>query len=377
MARVQFAGAISDAITGAIALAEIRIAQGRLQDAMRIYERYLQLATEQGEPVLRGTADLYVGMSELDCEHNDLYAAMQRLLKSKELGEHNGLAQNRYRWRVAMAHIREAQGDLGGALDLLLEAQRLYMRDFFPTVRPLAALVTRVWVAQGRVDEAIGWARAEGLSVDDDLTYLREFEHITLARVFLAQYQRDRADDHLREAMGLLDRLLRVAEAGGRTGSVIEILVLQALSHQAQGDIPTTLIALERALTLAEPENYVRTFVNEGPAMISLLREAAVRGITPEYAGRLLAASGNEREKSVDEAHLPNSSAAQAMMEPLTQRELDVLRLFKTELSGPEIADQLVIALSTLRTHTKSIYRKLDVTNRRAAVKQATALNLL
>jgi LuxR family maltose regulon positive regulatory protein len=377
MARVQFAGAISDAITGAIALAEIRIAQGRLHDAMRIYERYLQLATEQGEPVLRGTADLYVGMSELYCERNDLYAAVQRLLKSKEFGEQNGLAQNRYRWRVAMAHIREAQRDLGGALDLLLEAQRLYMRDFFPTVRPVAALVTRVWVAQGRVDEAIGWARAEGLSVDDDLTYLREFEHITLARVFLSQYTRDRGDDHLREAMGLLDRLLRVADAGGRTGNVIEILALQALSHQAQGDIPTALIPLESALTLAEPEDYVRTFVNEGPAMMTLLREAAARGVTPEYAGRLLAAYGAESQISADEARLPHSSVARAMIEPLTQRELDVLRLFKTELSGPEIADQLVVALSTLRTHTKSIYRKLNVTNRRAAVKQATALNLL
>src|SRR5262249_14528303 len=171
--------------------------------------------------------------------------------------------------------------------------------------------------------------------------------------------------------MGLLDRLLHAAEAGGRTGSVIEILALQALSHQAQGDIPTALIPLERALTLAEPENYVRTFVNEGPAMMSLLREAAARGITPEYAGRLLAACGAERQKSADEARLPDTSAAQAMIEPLTQRELDVLRLFKTELSGPEIANQLVIALSTVRTHTKSIYRKLNVTNRRAAVKQA------
>jgi LuxR family maltose regulon positive regulatory protein len=376
MASVQAAGAISDAVTGAIALAEIRIAQGRLHDAMRIYERSLLLATEQGEPVLRGAADLYVGLSELYCERNDLQAATQRLLKSKELGEHNGLAQNRYRWRVAMAHIREAQGDLDGALDLLDEAQRLYMRDFFPTVRPIAALVTRMWVAQGRVDEAIGWARAQSLSVDDDLSYLREYEHITLARALLAQYTRDREDSVIRGAMGLLARLLRAAEAGGRASSVIEILALQALSHQAQGDITTALTPLENALTLAEPEDYVRTFVNEGLAMTNLLREAVARGITPAYAERLLAC-GAKRQKSADEARLPNSSAAPAMLEPLTQRELDVLRLFKTELSGPEIADQLVIALSTVRTHTKSIYRKLSVTNRRAAVKQAIALNLL
>ena len=107
--------------------------------------------------------------------------------RSKELGEHTGFPQNRYRWRVAMARIREAQGDLDGALDLLDEAERLYVSDFFPNVRPIAALKTRVWVAQGRLGEALDWAREQGLSAEDDLSYLREFEHITLARVLLAQ----------------------------------------------------------------------------------------------------------------------------------------------------------------------------------------------
>ena len=192
--ELQKAGNISDAIGGAIALADIRIAQGRLHEAMRTYEQALQLATEQGTPVLRGTADMYVGMSELHREHNDLHAATQHLLRSKELGEHTGFPQNRYRWRVAMARIREAQGDLDGALDLLDEAERLYVSDFSPNVRPIAALKTRVWVAQGRLGEALDWAREQGLSAEDDLSYLREFEHITLARVLLARYKSDRAD---------------------------------------------------------------------------------------------------------------------------------------------------------------------------------------
>jgi LuxR family maltose regulon positive regulatory protein len=132
MARVQRAGYISDAINGTIALADIRTAQGRLREAMRTYEHALQLATEQGDAVLRGTADMYVGMSELHRERNDLEAATQHLLRSKEQGEHTGFPQNRYRWRVAMARIREAQGDLDGALDLLDEAERLYMSDFSP-----------------------------------------------------------------------------------------------------------------------------------------------------------------------------------------------------------------------------------------------------
>src|SRR5206468_10031715 len=139
------------------------------------------------------------------------------LLKSKQLGEHNGFPQNGYRWRVAMAQIREAQGDLDGALDLLHEAERVYVRDFFPNVRPVTAMKARLWVAKGKLGEAAGWARQQGLSVEDDLSYLREFEHITLVRLLLARYKSDRADRSISEALGLLDRLLTAAEEGGRT----------------------------------------------------------------------------------------------------------------------------------------------------------------
>src|ERR687894_477756 len=218
MAHLQTVGHISDAIGCAIALADIRIAQGRLREAMSTYERSLQLATEQGDPVLRGTADMYVGMSELYRERNDLDAATQHLLRSKEQGEHTGFPQNPYRWRVAMARIREAQGDLDGALDLLDEAEGLYVSDFYPNVRSIAALKARVWVAQGRLGEALGWVREQGLSAHDDLSYLREFEHITLARVLLARYKSDREEHSIHEAMELLECLLQAAEEGERTG---------------------------------------------------------------------------------------------------------------------------------------------------------------
>ncbi len=381
MARVQLAGNLADAIGGVIALADIRIAQGRLRAAMHTYEQALQLVTVQEPagtpPVLRGTADMYVGMSEIHREHNDLQAATQHLLRSQALGEHMGFPQNRYRWRVAMARIKQAQGDPAGTLDLLHEAERHYVSDFFPNVRPVAALKTRVWVAQGQLEEALDWVRARGLSVADDLSYLREFEHITLARVRLAQHQRDRSDRTLLEAIGLLERLLQAAEAGARQGSVIEIQVLQALAYQMQGDLPAALAPLERALTLAEPEGYVRIFVDEGPPMAQLLLEAATRAIVPDYTSKLLAAFGVAQPRNIDHAPRPPSPAVQPLIEPLSQRELEVLRLFKTELSGPEIAQQLVVGLSTIRTHTKSIYSKLNVNNRRAAVKRAAELNLL
>ena len=189
MASLEKAGYLTDVVGGAITLADLSIAQGRLREAMTTYERGLQVATEHASPALRGAADMHVGMGQLCYERNELDAAMQHLLTSRELGEHAGLPKNRYRWRVAMARIRAAEGDLGGALDLLNEADRLYVSDFSPDVRPVTALRARVLVAQGRLGEALDWARERGLSVDDEVSYLREFEHLTLARVLLAGYQ--------------------------------------------------------------------------------------------------------------------------------------------------------------------------------------------
>lgn len=379
MASLQKSGNIADAINGATTLANIRIAQGRLREAMETYERALELAMAHSAPVLtvRGTADLYVGMSEIEFEHNELHTATQHLLKSKELGEHMGFPQNRYRWRLAMARIRQARGDLTGALDLLDEAERLYTSDFSPNVRPIAALRTRVWIAQGKLGQALEWAREHRLSIDDNLSYLREFEHITLAKMLFAQSNGAPKDHSLLESMGLLERLLKAAEEGGRKGSTIKVLLLLALAHKMQGDIPAALAPLNRSLALAEPEGYVRIFLDEGPPMTELLVKAAAQGVLPHYTSKLLAASKAEQPTSGGKTPLPASPASQPLIEPLTDREREILRLFKTELSGPEIADELVIALSTLRTHTKNIYSKLNVNDRRAAVQRADELNLI
>ena len=367
-AGLRRSGQIADIFGCAIAMADIRLVQGRLGEAMRTYDQALQRASEQDGPVLRGTADMYVGMSEVHRERGDLQAANQQLLRSQELGEYNGLPQNPYRWRVAMARIRQAEGDLGGALDLLNEAERLYVGDFFPNVRPVPALKARVWIAQGRLGEALSWAHEQGLSADDDLSYLREFEHITLARMLLARSR----GEPVHQVTGLLERLLLAAEEGGRTGHVIEILVLQALALQASGHIPAALTCLERALTLAEPEGYVRVFADEGAPMASLLRAAAKLRTAGNYARRLLAAVGETGQHSP----FRQAPVKQALIDPLSERELEVLRLLGTELDGPAIARELMVSLSTVRTHTKHIYAKLAVTNRRAAVRRAAELDL-
>ncbi len=361
-------GHAADTLGCAIALADIRRAQGRLGDAMRTYDTALRQAPGDGESVLRGTADMYVGMSEVLLERDDLPAATQVLVRSQELGEHTGLPQNPYRSRVAMARIRTAEGDLAGALHLLDEAERVYVSDFFPNVRPVPAMKARVLVRRGELDEALDWARERGLSVEDDLSYLREFEHITLARVLLASYTKDNSQRTIHEVTQFLERLLPAAEEGGRTGSVIEILVLQSLVHQAHRDLPAALASLRRALTLAEPEGYVRIFMDEGPPMTALLKAATKQGGAPSYAGRLLANAHRTESRAPTE---------QGLIEPLSERELDVLRLLATDLDGPAIARRLVLSLNTVRTHTKNIYAKLGVNSRRAAVRRAEELDLL
>ena len=262
-ARMWQVGDVADALGITFILADIWLAQGHLRKAVSAYRQALQLAENRGATLVIGTSDLHRGLSELLCEQGDPEAAAQHLLTARALGERAALTGWPHRLCVAQARMQEAQGDLAGALALLDEAERLYVRNPLPD-RPVAALKARVWVRQGRLTEALAWVREQGLSPDDDLSYLREFEHLTLARVLIARCRSDRVAGSMHEALGLLARLLQAAEEGGRTGSVIEILMLQALAHHAQGDLPRARAALEHALTLAEPEGYVRLFVDEG-----------------------------------------------------------------------------------------------------------------
>jgi LuxR family maltose regulon positive regulatory protein len=225
-----------------------------------------------------------------------------------------------------------------------------------------------VLIAQGKLAEAWRWARERGLTAADDLDYVHEFEHITLSKLLVAEGMRDHSDERLAAASGLLERLLHAAETGGRAGSAIEVLAWQALADHARGDQAGALASLDRALALAEPEGYVRVVVDGGRPMAALLKLAAKRRNASGYVRRLLAATVQP------DGQVP---ADQSLIEPLSERELDVLRLLVSELDGPDIARELVVSLNTVRTHTKSIYAKLGVNNRRAAVRRAAELGLL
>ncbi|MEO1387194.1 MAG: LuxR C-terminal-related transcriptional regulator [Cyanobacteria bacterium J06634_6] len=382
----QKLGSLQIVVSATLGLANMGLAQGLLQATATTCEQALQLAEQEPVPILRGTADVYLALSEIRYEQGDLAAASQLLEKGEVLLAQGSISGTDYLWWLVKAQLTAAKGDLDAALEQLQEAARLYRRSPIPNVRPVEALKVRWWVQQGRLTEALGWVQESGLSVDDSPSYLREYEHLTLARVAIAQHKRNSEEkkERLHQVIELLTRLLAAAEAKKRTGSIIKILLVLALAYEAQGDIvgamaegrSLTIAPLERALALAEPEGYVRIFAEYGAPMSRLLKEAANRGIAPTYTTQLLTALATWGQPS-NNAPSTHLSSSQPLIEPLSQRELEVLQLLNTELSGPEIARELVVALSTVRTHTKRIYSKLDVTNRRAAVKRAAELDLI
>ncbi|HET7689131.1 MAG TPA: LuxR C-terminal-related transcriptional regulator [Nocardioidaceae bacterium] len=349
--RFVKADRVPDVLGCTITLADLELTQGRLGDAERSFRRALDLA---GSGPMRGVADMWVGLARVAFTRGDLPKTAELLRTAEELGEDAALAQNPYRWRRGMALLREAQGDVDAAVRLLDEAIRVYVGDYSPNVQPVAATRARVLASAGRVDEALEWARMAGVSVDDELSYLREYEHVTLARVLLASGTTE-------AALALLDRLLSAAEEGARTGTVMEILVLQALALRDGAP-------LGRALELAEKDGWIQVFAGEGAPMRELLSR-----VDSAFSRRILAAMGSASPQVAAPAK-PDQSP---LIDPLSERELEVLRLLASELDGPDIARHLVVSLNTVRTHTKHIYTKLDVNSRRSAVAKAHQLGLL
>ena len=228
------------------------------------------------------------------------------------------------------------------------------MADFSPEVRPLSAVKARLWAKAGRLDAAFAWAAERHLRVEGELSYLQEFEYLILARMLIARFAVQGNEGDVAAAAALLDRLLLAAEAGGRTGSVVEVLVLQAITAHRAGHVDLASETLLRAFRLAASNGCVRVFLDEGPPMLDLLRAIVPDSRATEvYLKQLL---GSEPAKPHAAPLMATKDAA--LVEPLSQRERDVLRLLRSDLTGPDIARDLVVSLSTVRTHNRSIYAR-------------------
>ena len=363
VASLHAAGRAADELGGTVVLAHLWLAQGRPDEARRLYERALAAAESHPGPVLSTTGDLHVGLADVLREQGHLDGAAEHLEAARQLGDRASLLENRHRWYTANAALLRAGGDLDGAIAMLDQAEPLFLPGYFPDVRPIAASRARIWIAQGRLDDARAWARERGIAPTEAPTFLAEYDLLTLARLLIAEGEP-------RTALGLLDRILDAAQAADRDGTLVEVRMLRALAHHASGDAEPAATDLSRALTEGIPHGYRQLFLDEGQPMVAFLGQVA-RAASPEtrkHAQQLLAAGQRTPAPA---------PAGRATDDGLSERERDVLRLLATELSGPEIAGHLYISLNTLRTHTKHIFQKLDVNTRRAAVRRATDLGLL
>jgi len=383
---LRAAGNLADELSTTVVLAEMWLARGRPGQARRLYERALTRTESAVGKVLSTTGDLHVGLAAVLRESGELAAAHAHLQTARELGDRASLPENRYRWYTAMAGLVLAHGDHDGAVDLLDEAERLYRPGFFPDVRPVPAVRARVHITQGRLDAAAAWARARGVSPDDPAAYAVEYDHLTLARLLLAQHAigsqagpatrtGGQSDGAAATALSLLNRTVVAAEAADRGGSVVEALLVRSLAHRARGDLDAALADLGRSLRAAVPEGYGRLFVDEGPAARELLRTLASRLDLPgsPEAAALLQAADAVRSTTGGRPGLLSLTGP----DPLSRREVEVLRLLATDLTGPQIAGRLFMSVNTFRTHTRHIFTKLDVTTRRAAVSRASSQHLL
>jgi LuxR family maltose regulon positive regulatory protein len=381
MDSMQKAGNFVFVVASAFALADILVAQGRLLEAVKTYQQALQLASKHGEDAQHITAHHYLGLALLRHEMGEDAAAGEHLQKAREMGEQTTLVDWSYRWHLAQARLKESGGDLEAVLVLLDEARRGYVKTPIPDTRPIEALKAKVYLKQGQLAKAQDWVRERGLTADDEISYLGEFEHITLARVLIAEYQSNQGEHSILQAIGLLERLLKAADAQKRIGSVLEILLAQALAHQAQGNLPLALASLERALTLAHPEGYVRIFVDEGDAMQLLILDFRSR-IEKQSSGqdhpllgyveKLISAFARPVEKQSTISNVKSE-----MIEPLSPRELEILQLIAQGLSNPEIGKRLFLALDTIKGHNRRIFDKLQVQRRTEAVARAHELGLI
>jgi LuxR family maltose regulon positive regulatory protein len=301
--------------------------------------------------------------------------AAQHLQKSFEFAALHRSVDWSYRKCIAQAQLMESAGDLNAAIELLDEAKRFYIKTLIPHTRPVDALKARIYLKQKQLLNARRWAKEQGLSADDELIYLHEFEHITLARVLLAEYQESRDESAFLKALDLLERLSKAAEDRKRLRSILEVLVTQVIAYQVKGDLSKAHASLEHALALAQPEGFFRIFIDEGEPLRAMLM--GFRGSIEKQSRGKNHELSNFVDKLLSASAQPKRIQHSELVEPLSQRELEILRLLQTELSVPEIAGELVIAVSTVRTHTKSIFSKLNVNNRRAAVKRAAELNLI
>lgn len=343
---------------------QLRSMQGQLRQAELAHQQTLRFIEEQHQSALPASGITYVDTARVWYEWNALEKAVAYLQTGMRLCRHwEALLESQVDAHVLMARIKQAQGDEPGRDRWLQRAIHLGRSHGLPQLAAQAEVYqARLLVEARNLTAAQEWVQRRDITTGDELYYPREAENLVLARLLLAEGK-------VTQAQNLLEPLLEAAGAAGRIQSQIEIYSLQAKAYYAQDDERQALSALEAAFSLAEPEGYIRSFIDEGDVMVHLLRLAATKGVYSAYAALLLEAAYQESASDL--------LARQPLIEPLTRRELEILGLIAAGRSNKSIASELVIAESTVKRHIANIYGKLNVNSRTQAIARAQDLDLL
>ncbi|MFA9558975.1 LuxR C-terminal-related transcriptional regulator [Evansella sp. AB-rgal1] len=352
--------------TLAVVLADIRVEQGKLYEAMRLYEKGLQTSIK-GKGIMNiTTASHYLGLSKLKLMMGNLDEAESYLQQSLEEGEKRALPNWRYHWYLQQGRLMESRGEWEKALDNFNEAEKYYIMGPLPDIQPLNALKVKTLLKKGNIYQAEECIRKHYQAFEKEPCYLQEFTCFTLVRIKIASFRQHGHRKSLLEAVKLLEALLLEANRDNRLGSIVEIHILQVIVYEAMDDIESAKICLKKAIIMAEPEGYFQVFVDEGLPIYKLLSEHIVYESNPDFASRLRLAIEASSSK------LPHG-----LMEPLSERELEVLKLIAEGLSNQEIGERLFLALSTVKGYNQNIFGKLQVKRRTEAVGRARELRLL
>jgi LuxR family maltose regulon positive regulatory protein len=350
------------------------VAQGRLRQAVELYEEAIAFGlTHNGGRPFPPAGYAYAGLGQVLYEQNDLDRAEQHLAQAVELGEMITDWSMIRRGLLPLAWLKQRRDDSSTAHALWQQALNVVQQAESKRVEAtLRVHQARLWLAQATTSAnqpaltaAAAWARAYQQSKPDPCSYPQALAQLTLAWLRMLQGQASLA-------LAGLEPIAEAAAAGGQTDNLIKILTLQALAQSALGDVKIALATLNHALNMAASEGYIRTFVDYGPPMRQLLQRAASHHIAPDYVATLLTAFTDTTPPP-----LPRFPAPPPLIEPLSDRERQVLRLLANGLSNQEIADALIVSVNTVRTHLRRIYAKLAVNNRTAAVSRAQELELL
>jgi LuxR family maltose regulon positive regulatory protein len=345
-------------------------AQGRLLQVLEFCQQRVQHAIESGMSQTAVAGWLLAIWGDVMAEINDLDEALDLVVKSVELTERSGDVVILGWSYLSLTRVLFSRGDLAGAEEIVQRMYKVIRESIMPTyiTNLNASWQARIWLAQNKLEAASHWINERGLDLNKKPSHFDGMEYVGFARILIAQGK-------LKESISILERLLEAAQMGGDITREIELLILQALTFQSGGDLNQALAIIEKSFNLGEPRGFCRIFVDEGQPMARLLYKALDRGIAPNYVNRLLQAFTIDEPEQVDPSVSQVSKSG--YIEPLSEREIEVLQLIAEGLTNPEIAARLILSLYTVKTHTRNIYGKLGVNNRTQAVAMARTLGIL